>query len=362
MDERFGEWLRDAMADIDDELLKRRWAGVESLAADLECSEVLDLLLCSTNCRIQNADTIEKVRRAFWEHDKAFRMTGNDLEIRRLCGAIVIRVLNSDTDGKLAIALACACLNFGGSYGDFGLSAMSDEAECTLQGLSAAIRSKDTMEKQFPARVMVPTKILARVKQLSEEGHDHVPIQELHDVLIQFGRGINQVTRDNRLLQDALTIQREETDILWWLTGACSNDMNQPFAHMDAAVSAIIAGKELADHVVQRPGPLSVANILNRVIEKCGNPNVARSIGTLVTEVPMDWKRELSDSAFEGALPYCPLHAAISHSVTVDNDPSWVTPFARHFRHCPSVELSPSVLSLQMYRERMLSIELCDWR
>ena len=34
MDERFGEWLRDAMADIDDELLKRRWAGVESLADD----------------------------------------------------------------------------------------------------------------------------------------------------------------------------------------------------------------------------------------------------------------------------------------------------------------------------------------
>ena len=77
------------MADIDDELLKRRWAAVESLADDLECAGVLDLLLCSTNCGVQNADAIEKVRRTFWEHDNAFRMTGNDLEIRRLCGAIV---------------------------------------------------------------------------------------------------------------------------------------------------------------------------------------------------------------------------------------------------------------------------------
>ena len=121
---------------------------------------------------------------------------------------------------------------------------MSDEAECTLQALSAAIRSKQAMEKRIAARVMVPSKTLARVKQLSEEGHDHVPIQELQDVLTQFGRGINQVARDNRLLQDALTTQREETDILWWLTGACSNDMNQPFANMDAGLSAIVAGKE----------------------------------------------------------------------------------------------------------------------
>ena len=241
-------------------------------------------------------------------------MTGNDLELRRLCGAIVIRVLNSDSDGKLAIALACACLNFGGSYSGFGLSAMSDEAECTLQGLSAAIRSKHAMEKRFAGRVMVPSKILARVKQLIEDGDDQVPIQELIDILTEFGRGINQVARDNRLLQDALATQREETDILWWLTGACSNDMNQPFAHMDAGVSAIIAGKELADHVVQRPGPLSVANILNRVIEKCETPKVARTLDPLVTEIPMDWKRKLSEGAYEGALLYCPTaRCDISH-------------------------------------------------
>lgn len=362
MDERFGEWLRDAMADIDDDVLKRRWAGVESLVDDLESAEVLDLVLRSTNCDVQNADTIEKVRRTFWKHDSAFRMTGNDLEIRRLCGATVIQVLNSDFDGKLAIALACVCLNFGGSYSDFGLSAMSDEAESILQGLSAAVRSTHAMEKRFPARVMVPAKTLARVKQLSEEGQDHVPIKELHDVLTQFGKGINQVTRDNRLLQDALATQREETDILWWLTGACSNDLNQPFASMGAGVSAIIAGKELADHVVQRPGPLSVTNILNRVIEKCEHPGVTHSLNALVTEVPMGWKTEVSDSTCGEALLYCPLHAAMIHTVTVENDPSWVTPFSRHFRHCPSAEISPEVLSLQMYRERLLSIELSEWR
>ena len=362
MDERFGEWLRDAMADIDDDLLKRRWAAVESLAEDLESAEVFDLVLRSTNCGVQDADTIKKVRNTFWKHDSAFRMTGNDLEIRRLCGSTVIRVLNTDSDENLAIALACACLHFGGSYSDFGLSAMSDEAESTLQKLSAAVRSKHAMEKRFPARVMVPSKTLAEVKQLSEDGHDHVPIQELYDVLTQFGKGINQITRDNRLLQDALTTQREETDILWWLTGACSNDMNQPFAEMGAGVSAIIAGKELADHVVQRPGPLSVANILIRVIEQCENPRVTPSLDILLAEVPMDWKRKLSDSTCEEALPYCPLNAAISHTVTVDNDPSWVTPFSKHFGHSPSAELSPGVLSLQMYRERMLSIELTNWR
>ena len=38
MDERFGEWMRDALADIDDTVLTRRWGAVERLAGELKPS------------------------------------------------------------------------------------------------------------------------------------------------------------------------------------------------------------------------------------------------------------------------------------------------------------------------------------
>ena len=113
MDERFGDWMRDALADIDDDILKRRWVGVEALGAKLEDEEVLDLLLYSTGCGTHDDATLQKVRSTFWEHDNAFRMEGNDLELRRLCGAILIHVLHGKSERRLDAALACICLHFG---------------------------------------------------------------------------------------------------------------------------------------------------------------------------------------------------------------------------------------------------------
>ncbi len=49
MDERFGEWMRDALADIDDTVLTRRWGAVERLAGELKEKEILDLLLYSAD-------------------------------------------------------------------------------------------------------------------------------------------------------------------------------------------------------------------------------------------------------------------------------------------------------------------------
>ena len=189
MDDRFGEWLRDAMADIDDGVLKRRWGGVESLAGSLEDTQVLDLLLYSTGCGTHNVETLQKVRTAFWEHDNAFRMEGNDLELRRLCGTVVIHVLHGDSEHKVDLALACVCLHFDGSHHDFGWTVLLEEAEKILQGLSADVRAGDVMER-VTRRTIVPTKVLSRIKELIDEGHDQIPISDLNNILSQLGTRI----------------------------------------------------------------------------------------------------------------------------------------------------------------------------
>ena len=130
---------------------------------------------------------------------------------------------------------------------------------------------------------------------------------------------------------------------------------------MNGAVATIVAGKELADHVVHRPGPLSVSNILRRMIHKCENHSVSISLDSLASKVPMGWRTELMGSGYEGALLYCPLHSAMVRSASVEDDPSWATLFSKHFRHSTTVEISPSVLGYQMYHERMLCLEFSKW-
>ena len=357
MDERFGDWMRDALADIDEDVLKRRWVGVEALAGSLEGEEVLDLLLYSTGCGTHNDATLEKVRRSFWECDNAFRMQGNDLELRRLCGAVLIHVLQKESEHQVNAALACICVQFGGSLDEYGWSVLLQEAETTLQDLSAKVRSNDMIERNV-ARTVLSSKASARVKQLKDERYEYMPIDDLSQILSQFTRAINQIGKDRVELHSALALQKEENDILWWLVGGYSNDLKQPFEGMKGAVAATVAGKELADHVIHLPGPLSVINILNRVLKGTKENKVAISLESLVPELPMQWRKELVAETTDRVLRYCPLMAAISHCVTMEDDASWTTPFSKQFPHDTTLDILPDVLAYQMYRERMLLLNL----
>ena len=357
MDERFGEWLRDALADVDDDLLKRRWSGVEALGEELGASEIMELILYCTNGVTSDSDTIKKARRVFWEHDNAFRMGDNDFELQRLSGSVVIHALERESATKMNFALASVCLYFGGCHSKFGFPALAEEAEKTLQKLSVSIRSEfptDTMAH----RVIWSNKITAKIKQRIEEGQAHLPIADVQDIYAQYGRGLNQLAGDNAKLQWELRLQREETDILWWLTSAFSNDLEAPFASFPSDVASVIAGKELADLVSHYPGPLSAAHILQRMILNSANQVAEASLKEIVAQTPMSWRQKLGDETDGEVLRYCPILTAMVQSAFLYDDPGWVTLFSKNMPHSPNLHMSPSLFGYQMYRERMLSRNL----
>ena len=204
----------------------------------------------------------------------------------------------------------------------------------------------------------MPTKVLGRIKELIDKEKDDVPMEDLNAILSQFGKAINQLGRNHSKLNSALALQREENDILWWLVGGYSNDLERPFDGMGGAVAATIAGKELADHVIHLPGPISVGNILDRVIKRTKHNDVPVSLESLVPELPMHWRQGLVTESSDRALRYCPLVAAIGYCVAVEDNLSWITPFSKQFPHSTGLAIAPAVLAYQMYRERMLLLKL----
>lgn len=361
MDERFGSWLRDAMADIDEDILKKRWSAIESLSSDLEHSEILDLILFCANGRMRDANTLAKVRRAFWTHDNAFNMENNGLELKRLCGAVVIHVLSGPSEHKMDFSMVIACLHFGGLHPDFGLPAMAVEAEEILQKLSSNIRSAAAVTGTAK-RVINPAKVLEPFKQKVAANQWQQAIPDLEPVFAAYGRALNQLASDNGRIQAGLEIQKEETNILWWLTGAYSNDLEIPFKKFDRPVAAIVAGKELADHVIHRPGPLGAASILSRIILNGAGAAKTASLSDSVVAIPVAWKKQVANQVDDLALNYCPMLAAISHSVEVDNEKSWSTLFSKRFPHPIKKEVPVDLLALQMCREWMLALDIATWK
>ena len=360
MDERFGTWLRDAMADIDEDMLKKRWSAVESLSSELNDSEILGLILYCAIGRTHSTETLQKVKSAFWTHDNAFKMEGNDLELRRLCGAVVIHMLADEPERELDFALTIACLHFGGLGNDFGLPAMADEAEKILQRLAVDTCSSDATS-EIPKRTITTDKFLEKISEKIEEEQRQLDVLDLKPLFIEHLKIQDWLTSQNRSIRRALEIQKEENDILWWLTGASSNDLQQQFSNFDRTFAAVIAGKELADHVTRRPGPLGASSILGRMILNSTGDTGAVSLRAVVTKIPMDWRKQLVPGINNFALDYCPLLASIWHSVELDDDPNWVTPFSKRFSYSTEQEISQSVLAYQMYREWMLALNLTTW-
>ena len=202
-------------------------------------------------------------------------------------------------------ALASVCLYFGGSHSKFGLPAMAGEAEKVLQEWSVKIR-RNLPTDRMPQRVIWSNKISETIKQKIEEGQPHIPISDEQAIHTQYRKGLNQLSGDNAKLQLGLSIQREETDILWWLIGAFSNDLQSPFSSLPSDVAAVIAGKELADHVSHYPGPLSAVHILRRVILSSGDQVAEASLKEMVARTPMSWRQRLAQETVEESLSYCP--------------------------------------------------------
>lgn len=45
MDNRFGTWIKPAMADVDEDRLSKRWTAVETLLGELGNGEIWDLIV-----------------------------------------------------------------------------------------------------------------------------------------------------------------------------------------------------------------------------------------------------------------------------------------------------------------------------
>ncbi|MCG7873096.1 MAG: hypothetical protein JAZ11_13435 [Candidatus Thiodiazotropha lotti] len=360
MDERFGSWLRDTMADIDEDILKKRWSAVESLASDLDLEEMMDVVLFCANNRMRHTDTLDKVKRAFWAHDNAFDMKGSHHELRRLCGAIAIHMLKENKANKMGLSLASTCLYFGGLHTEFGLLDMALVAEETLQHLSTDLRSSATISNS-PKRLILPSKIIETFKAKHDAGQWQESISDLDQIFMEYGKTINQLAGDNVKMRTALEIQKEETDILWWLTAAYSNDMKQSFQGFDGTVVGILAGKELADHVMHPPGPLGAASILSRMMLNGAGKNSPVSLESAVRALPIEWRQGIVEKCDNWVLDFCPLLKAIFLSIELGDEERWIKPFSKLFPYDADVKIEPAILAFQMYREWVMALEVARW-
>jgi hypothetical protein len=354
MHDDFPRWHKAIGLGDDPARLQARWAGVSALADAADSKDIEALIRLAFKSRQPApASELEKIRQAFKTTDAAFEMQGNDREMQILAGAALeARMSRGDTVGaEAALGIATAALG-GARKPDLPI-------DLRVLGEAAIDRIADANRARPKLAVYMSTdapkfdfeKAAAKVREQ----------QNWEGVIAAFGlaaegarNGFIGIARQQanavRAIDSFIKVQDEELQMLWWLTGQRSEELDCAFDAVPANAQALVFAKELADHTEFLPGPASIKGLLSRA----GLKNRKKvGIPAAINAADPEWLRGfVSDE--EPSPVTTPIHYAVKRKLETGENEAWVAGWAAAAEVPPTMTLSPLTIGVLFYRERLL--------
>lgn len=362
MHKNFGEWYRLVSIEPTDEILKKRWAGVEEWVSSIRNDD--DALLETVRIfrGLPEKTSREEFLAAFREHDAAFAQRNNELEQRVLAGAALVQCVlverdkeddeEDEVDGVRAAVLAGAAVEASRlRASDDTLEELTGEVLAGLHEIARHQRSRSG----FSTVLLGTEEEEALTKTLEQVANAPDHAQFRRDVGAVFRTILEAVRRSESALDGAahdLRCADEETNILWWLAGGSSRDLNKPWSALKEAVP-LVAGWELADLTDIALGPQDAAALLERVIPEAKGKSKEQPLHVYVNSVPEEWAKARATKLTERAIDLASLSLALSHRIK-SNTSAWQPFFESNSGLKASTTLAPERVARLTYAEAVL--------
>lgn len=349
MHKNFAEWYRLVSIEPKGDALKLRWAGVESWSDSLSDDAVLESVRIFQG--LPEVTSREAFLAEFRKHDPAFLQRNNELEQRVLAGAVLIRLLGGadEDDARTPILAGVALAASRIRVVDGPLEEMSMEVLSALQELARGQRRR----KGFDSTLLSSEEQRALSKTIAAVQPDPDTLKQ--SFVTAFQAVLKAIQRSESALADSahdLRCADEETNILWWLEGACSRDLNEPWSALKDEVP-LTAGWELADLTDAALGPREVAAFLERVVSSAKGGSHEQALSVYVNAVSDNWAKTRTRKLHEGALDLAPLtHALLQRAKS--GATNWQQYFEKTGGIASTKSLSPEAVAKQAYLEAIL--------
>ncbi len=359
MHENFADWYRPCTTGTEtrltEDLLQKRWIGIEKLA---EKSAVPSLHLVRITLQKQpvSQDALYKFRMGFKDSDVTFQMSGNDLELSVLAGAVACQVMTEESDEADVVALGLICASIINPGQSPWASPFIAFANSYLDKRLHNVRKANSSRRhKFPTNTL-RTEIETFVARIAENNGAPTSeaAKELMNSLVEALRSTHSMTlRAIAEMERQSSLRKEETDILWWMTSGVSRDLGVTFKDLKTLAASLVAGKELSS-LVSPPGVLPARTLLQRMIPTATGKGAGKPIGLIAAIKATDraWRESVANE-FDSNLDILPALSAIKQSLSTDGD-EWIPAFKRSFSLKSDILLLPADLSLQMHRECLL--------
>lgn len=362
MHKNFSEWYRLVSIEPTDAVLKSRWQGVEGWVSTIRGNDDAILETVRIFHGLPEKASREAFLAAFRKHDAAFAQRKNELEQRVLAGAALVQCVlawkdvkgaaENETDGVRAAVIAGTALEASQlRRPDDALQEVTGEILAGLREIARHQRKRSG----FSPVVLGSTTEDAITKALEQVAiaADHAQLRT--HVGTVFQTMIKALRRSESALANSahdLRCADEETNILWWIAGGSSRDLNKPWSALKDAVP-LVAGWELADLTDVALGPQDAAALLERVVAETKGKNKEQPLHVYVNAVSEDWAKAHSARLAERALDLTPLALALSHR-SKSSTSSWQPFFEANSGLKTSTSLAPEGAARLAYVEAVL--------
>ncbi len=363
MRDEFPAWMHEFELGGNDDARHLRWNGVIGVTRDAEKDSIeplVRLAFKSVTRSKPNSDALAEIVEAFRQADPERPVDPIGREIEVLAAACLVVLIDSNEDQELATATALAVATASMCAArkpnlPMDLAGIASRQLCELS--EANSRRPDF--SRYLGTVLSPLNLDGAAKQYQAAQNADGFSAAMKTVADMTNNALKAVLQNQQRALNAteksMAMQDEELQMLWWLIGGRSWNLDCLFQEVATEARTLVMAKELADLTNIHPGPASIKGLLSRA--HVGDAQTSIQNVVMATESGVtEWLNALLDDIGDEdpSSVTLPLHLAIKRQFEAGRGDTWVAAWAGAAGipvdfTCPQLQLAE-----HFYRERLL--------
>lgn len=350
MNKSFAGWYRIANIEPTREQLENRWNGISNFIENQLVKDDIFELVKMFYSQPTEEEFRDRYVECFVEADSVFDRN-NGLELSVLAGTTLIKIIEDHSYSMLAIFATMSFSFFTESPVVPNIIETIKENFCR----STCSTREDILDEDNIIQLDTSPNELIKTLQANPTVWTQNASNALINYLTETHKFLKHLYEKERKHKAITKVYREDSQILWWMTGQWSNDLDKSLNETKKDYASIIIGKELADKIEILPGPYSAKAVIYKMLNSCGKrttsktPNLKEVIGCLDSK----WKIKcIKEYGVDGIGKIAPILFAISTSLTVDEGEDWNPQFKKSVGYsAEDITKSAEEIAFQVYLE-----------
>lgn len=310
MHKLFADWYNIADLELDEEKLKKRWQGVNDITRKRKASTWLDCVRLFLGYPKEGIDFSDEFERIIKDNDSTFLTRENRVELQILAGSAIVNKIENEAPSADVAALAVKCAYFDKRTKDVLIPDVIEKSEEYIAARSKEVRQfreKDKSSVDIQLSSSDSVKSITKLSNLPDNSNNRTNsknisnvnenVNKLVDIISQISNDIERIKKEvseskyEYVLSKRIDRLEEEANVLWWLFGEKSRDLNITFDEIGTPGIALVAAKELADLTEFGHSVPAANSILNKALKTSESKEISEtSLYSAVNSADEEWR------------------------------------------------------------------------